>query len=75
MADVLHDLPIKAPAEQVWDAVTSPDGLDQWWTKTSSGEPVEGSEYELGFGSGYEWRARVTRAVPSSEFELEMICR
>ncbi len=32
-----------------------------------------GAEYELGFGPGYDWRARVTRSVSGSEFELEMI--
>ena len=70
MPDILQDLPINAPVERVFDAVTSPAGLDQWWTKTSSGRPVEGTEYSLGFGPGYDWRARVTRAVPNRAFEL-----
>lgn len=73
MADILHDFQIKAPVSKVWETVTSPAGLNQWWTLTSAGEPVEGSEYELGFGPAYEWRARVTRTVQSSEFELEVV--
>lgn len=73
MADIFHDFPINAPLERVFEAVTTPAGLDQWWTKTSTGEPAEGAEYRLDFGPGYEWRARVTRCTPNTEFELEMI--
>lgn len=72
MPDIYHDFPIKAPIERVYDAISTPRGLDAWWTKRSRGRPAEGSEYELGFGPGYEWRARVTRAVPQAEFELLM---
>ena len=73
MADVFHDFPIKASLEKVFDAVSTPPGLDQWWTKTSRGEPSEGAEYDLGFGPGYDWRARVTRCVPNTDFELELV--
>ncbi len=73
MADVLHDFPIKASLEQVFQAVSTPAGLDEWWTKTSAGDPSEGVEYELRFGPGYDWRGRVTRCVPNSEFELELV--
>jgi uncharacterized protein YndB with AHSA1/START domain len=72
MADIFHDLPIAAPAARVFAAVSTPEGLDSWWTKHSSGVAKNGEEYELGFGPGYDWRARVTRSVPSAEFELEI---
>lgn len=72
MADVFHDFPVKAPIEDVFRGVSTPEGLDQWWTKTSAGEPAEGAEYELGFGPGYDWRARVTRCAAPFDFELEM---
>jgi uncharacterized protein YndB with AHSA1/START domain len=70
--DIYHDFPIQAPLERVYDAVSTPAGLDAWWTKRSAGRPAEGSEYELGFGPTYDWRARVTRAVPPAEFELHL---
>ncbi len=73
MADIFHDFPIKAPRGRVFRAVTAPEGLDTWWTKRSAGSPQEGAEYELGFGPGYDWRARVTRCMPDSVFELEMV--
>jgi uncharacterized protein YndB with AHSA1/START domain len=73
VADIFHALPIDAPIDRVFHAVSTPAGLDTWWTKRSAGDPQEGAEYELGFGPEYDWRARVTRSVPNAEFELEMV--
>jgi uncharacterized protein YndB with AHSA1/START domain len=70
--DIHHELPIDAPADRVFPAFITPDGLDVWWTKSSAGQPVVGGEYRLGFGPGYTWHARVTRLRPDSEFELEL---
>src|SRR5262245_49191298 len=72
MADITHDYPILAPARAVFDAVSTPAGLDRWWTLRSKGSPELGSEYELFFGPDYDWRAKVSRAVPGREFELVM---
>jgi uncharacterized protein YndB with AHSA1/START domain len=72
MADIFQHFPIKAPAPQVFQAVSTPAGLDAWWTERSSGGPEEGAEYSLGFGAGYNWRARVSRSIPDREFELEL---
>ena len=73
MSDILHDFPIKADAARVFQGVSTPEGLDAWWTKKSRGEPRVGALYELGFGPGYDWRAKVTRSVPDAEFEIETI--
>jgi uncharacterized protein YndB with AHSA1/START domain len=72
MADILQDFPIRASARRVFEAISTPHGLDCWWTKSSTGQPTENAEYTLGFGPQYEWKARVTRCVPDSEFELEL---
>jgi uncharacterized protein YndB with AHSA1/START domain len=73
MADIFHDFPIAVPAAKVFDAVSAPALLDEWWTKRSSGKPVTGTEYELWFGPEYDWRARVTQSVPEKRFELELV--
>ncbi|MBK5256329.1 MAG: SRPBCC domain-containing protein [Vicinamibacteria bacterium] len=73
MADILHEFPINAPVARVFEGITTPAGLDQWWTQFSSGEPGPGAEYALGFGPEYDWDARVTRYVPNEEFELELV--
>ena len=72
MPDILNDFPIKAPIADVFQAVAMPGGLDQWWTKRSTGVPVLATEYELGFGPEYDWRARVTRCAPPTAFEIEL---
>ena len=72
MADIYHDFPIRVPPERVYQAVSTPRGLDAWWTQRSAGTPTVGTEYELWFGPQYDWRARVTRAVAPAEFELQL---
>jgi uncharacterized protein YndB with AHSA1/START domain len=71
--DVLHDFPIKAPIQRVFQAISSPNDLDCWWTMSSAGSPSLGSEYLLGFGPQYDWRAEVSRCHPHTDFELRMI--
>jgi uncharacterized protein YndB with AHSA1/START domain len=69
MPEILHDFPINAPSERVYQAMTDPAGLDQWWTSRSSGTAQVGEKYELDFGAQHQWRAVVTRCVPGKEFE------
>lgn len=72
MPDILHDFPTSAGPTAVFQAITTPAGLDQWWTARSSGVPVLGQEYQLWFGPGYDWRARVAECDDGRRFELEM---
>jgi len=69
MADILLDLYIRSNPEKVFEAVTTPAGLNNWWTARSSGEARPGSTYELWFGPEYDWRAKVT--VYNKIFEVE----
>jgi uncharacterized protein YndB with AHSA1/START domain len=73
VADILHDLPINVSVGRVFDAVSTPQGLDSWWTMRASGSPRIGAEYGLFFGPEYDWRATVTQCVPAAAFELEMV--
>ena len=73
MADIFHDFPIKASLDEVFQAVSTPRGLDRWWTLESEGEPTEGAEYQLRFGPQYLWRAKVSRCKPNEHFELTMV--
>jgi uncharacterized protein YndB with AHSA1/START domain len=72
MPDILHDFPINVPPSRVFAAVSTPAGLDLWWTQHASGHAALGAEYELGFGPEYNWRATVSRCVTDREFELTM---
>lgn len=72
MADIFHQFRIKASRQKVFQAIATPDGLDAWWTSRSSGNPVEGAEYELRFSPPYVWRAVVAHCTPDSELEFVM---
>lgn len=69
MPDIVQVFLIHAPPAQVFRGISTPEGLDSWWTKHSS---QRGDEYALNFGPKHDWRARVTRTVPDREFELEI---
>lgn len=73
MPDIVSDLPIRASEDRVFSAVSTPQGLDAWWTKRCAGKPAPGAEFELGFGPGYDWRATVTKCTPNAEFELLIV--
>ena len=72
MPDILHDFWIAAPPERVFAGVSTPAGLDAWWTEQSAGTPAEGEQYELKFGPDFDWRATVSRCTPDKVFELEL---
>lgn len=73
MPDITQDFPIAAAPDRVFSTISTAAGLDHWWTKRASGQAQLGSLFDLGFGPGYEWQARVTRYVPEQAFELELI--
>ena len=72
MPDIVHDFPIQAAPQRVFEAISTPAGLDMWWTKQSSGASRAGGEFVLGFGPDYDWRARVTRFQEPTDFELRI---
>jgi uncharacterized protein YndB with AHSA1/START domain len=72
MADILQDFPIAVAPAKVYEAVSRPAGLNEWWTKTASGIPTVGEEFRLDFGPGYQWRAIVMKARAAEAFELRM---
>ncbi|MFQ5526345.1 MAG: SRPBCC domain-containing protein [Thermoanaerobaculia bacterium] len=72
MPAIRHRFPILAPAASVFDGVSTPQGLDSWWSERSAGTAEPGAKFELWFGPGYDWRAVVSRCVSGREFELEL---
>jgi uncharacterized protein YndB with AHSA1/START domain len=47
--DYAREIPFDAPTEQVFDALTTLDGLAGWWTPIVSGNPIRGGEIRFGF--------------------------
>ena len=72
MPDILFDFPVAATRAKVFEAVATPEGLEKWWTETSNGETAAGAVWELGFGAGLVWRARVAAYEPEAAVEYEL---
>lgn len=72
MADILHQFRVNASARRVYDAFCTPADLNNWWPAQSSGRPQTGETYTLWFGPEYDWRAKVTEAVPGKHFTWKM---
>lgn len=70
--NITHYLQINGSASGVFDIITTPRGLDSWWTKHSQGRAEPGTLYDLDFGNHLVWQAQVTEMVPLKEFELTM---
>ncbi len=70
MANIFHCFPINAPIDKVFDTISTHNGLDKWWTKTSLGEAAIGERFFLNFEPDDHWTAIVSKNIPEKEFEL-----
>ena len=73
MADIFHHFPINASIEKVFEKISTPAGLDIWWSKQTTGNPIPGAIYEFDFGPVYTWKAVVSKFLPHAAFELQFI--
>jgi uncharacterized protein YndB with AHSA1/START domain len=66
MADIMHQISIAAPAEAVYRAITTRQGLAGWWTDDVEAEPEENSVAVFGFNNhAIVFRMRIETLVPS----------
>src|SRR3981189_316720 len=72
MLDILLDFPVFAPVATVFDAVSTPAGLDRWWTVRSAGRPIGGTTFALVLVRGYLWQRIVRNSEPPLLFELKI---
>jgi len=59
MHDIMHLVKIHASAERVYQAITTADGIRQWWTRDAAIEPKVGAAGEFAF-NGRRFVAKVT---------------
>ena len=52
MVDILHRVGIKAPAEAVYEALATREGLAAWWTINTKGESKVGGVIHFRFSAG-----------------------
>ena len=72
MPDIYHDIRIKATRSDVYEAITSPRHLVNWWPLQCSGSPEEGKDYNFFFGVAYNWWGRVARCQEGVCFYIRM---
>lgn len=50
MPDILHSVAIKSPADEVYKALTTLEGLSGWWTTDTKGDANAGGTIHFRFG-------------------------
>lgn len=72
MPSIHHLLTIKAPAERIFQAISTPEGLCSWWTTEAAGQPILGAEYQFFFTKDSDWRAKVVEITPPLQISWQM---
>lgn len=67
-----HMFVIKAEPDAVFDAISKPELLVQWWPLKCSGKPEIGSIYNFNFTDTYDWFGRVDICKPNESFFICM---
>ena len=53
--EVTREVVVEAPAEEVWDALTDPDQLDEWFSEDGETRDLRIEEVETGRRVAYTW--------------------
>jgi len=69
---IYHDLIIKSPIEKVFDAVSEPEHLINWWPLKCEGSPEIGGEYNFYFTPEYDWYGKVSEFIQNRTFQVKM---
>ena len=67
-----HDLFIKADTSKVYEAISAPVHLINWWPLKCSGEAVIGKTYNFYFAPEYDWYGIVSSCEISKHFHVKM---
>ena len=73
MPDLVHQFHVAASAEVLFAAISTPEGLNSWWTLESSGQPQIGTQYRFYFGPKYDWLATVVAAEADRSITWQML--
>ena len=68
MTDILHRFGISTEPHEVYDSLTTLDGLSSWWTRDVTGDPDVGGTIEFTFGGPDRTvRVEVESTVPDQQ--------
>jgi uncharacterized protein YndB with AHSA1/START domain len=67
MHDIMHMVKIHASSERVYQAITTADGIRQWWTRDAAVEAKVGAAGEVGFyGRRFVAKITVEELIPTT---------
>lgn len=69
---IYHDLVINAPLANVFEAITEPKHLVNWWPQKCKGIPEEGEVYNFFFTPEYDWYRKVIKSETGKSFHIKM---
>ena len=69
--EVTREIVFPVPPAEVWEALTDPDRLEEWFANDVELEPREGGRGVFRWDDGEERRATVVEAVPGERLVLD----
>jgi uncharacterized protein YndB with AHSA1/START domain len=72
MADIRHNVVIKAAAEKIYQAITTQEGLSNWWTTDTTAKSEVGFVNVFVFGK-FRNEMKVIALIPNKKAEWECI--
>ncbi len=72
-AAIKHLFHINTPREKVYQALTTLDGLANWWTAQTSGETKLGGIIDFGFGNQVVTKMKVVELIPNELVKWECV--
>lgn len=59
MHQILHDIRITGTSSEIYEAISTAEGLQAWWPLRATGTAEMGAEYNFYFAEQYDWYAEV----------------
>ena len=69
---IYHDIRVNTSAEKLFNAVSKPEELVNWWPLKCSGEEKLDGEYNFNFTDSYDWFGKVICYKPTTAFHIQM---
>ncbi len=66
-----HDFVIRAGITKIFEAITKPKHLVNWWPLNCKGIPELNEEYNFFFGSKYDWYGKVIKVIDNKSFHIK----
>lgn len=69
---IYHDLTITSAPTKIFDSVSLPEHLVNWWPLECTGKPALDQEYNFHFTPQYNWFGKVSRIKKDELFFIKM---